>query len=177
MQVSIQKSAKLVYDLRAYHDGTLPLVRQEFHQPTIEILRCSLWLISVWSHSNLSAPYWRLYWNQDVGAVARLGAIEESLDQHITTEKHVSSETPVASAGDPISPKLIREHAGGRRVLSRTYLQPRQPHRCPDHCLDPRQQIPSLPLDCPVFGSCRYLPAGRPSAPTIWRTFSRCMPM
>ena len=80
MRTSIQEAINVVHDLHTYRDGTLPLVKQEFHQPTIEILRCSHWLISVWDHSNLSAPYWRLYWNQDSGAVARLGGTDYLLD-------------------------------------------------------------------------------------------------
>lgn len=72
MNNHIRKTNNLVCDLHAYHDGTLPLVEQEFHRPAVEILRCGHWLISVWNHSNLSAPYWRLYWNQDDGAVVRL---------------------------------------------------------------------------------------------------------
>ena len=60
----------VVYNLNIYRDGSLPAIHQEIHSTNLHILRCSYWAIQSWNHTNLSSPYWRLYWNQRSGASA-----------------------------------------------------------------------------------------------------------
>jgi len=54
--------------LNTYRDGSLPAIQQEYHWTQPRILRCSYWVVAEWSHTNLSSPYWRLYWNREPGA-------------------------------------------------------------------------------------------------------------
>jgi AraC-like DNA-binding protein len=67
-------------DLNTYRDGSLPVIQQEIHKPAVEILRCSYWILKIWQHNNLSAPYWRLYWNNVSGASVQLGDDSTPLD-------------------------------------------------------------------------------------------------
>jgi AraC-like DNA-binding protein len=41
---------------------------QNFSKLQISLLCCHYWIIDVWKHTNLSFPYWRLYWNNIPGA-------------------------------------------------------------------------------------------------------------
>ena len=40
--------------------------------PEIRMTTCMAATLSVWRHPNLSAPYWRLYWNRNAGGVVLL---------------------------------------------------------------------------------------------------------
>ena len=57
-----------MHNLNIYRDGSLPALQQDFRPPSLKVLRCSYWEITAWSHTNLSSPYWRLYWNREPGA-------------------------------------------------------------------------------------------------------------
>ena len=73
MSAPIQKDTEFVHDLHTYRNGALPLAEQTFHTPAVEVLRAGYWLLRVLDHRNLSAPYWRLYWNADKGGEVLLG--------------------------------------------------------------------------------------------------------
>ncbi len=63
-----------ISDFNNYRNGKLPEAHQRIHAPTLEILRCSFWLLRTWRHANLAAPYWRLYWNPEPGGNVCLNA-------------------------------------------------------------------------------------------------------
>lgn len=57
-----------------YRDGSLPFPAQQFSAPVVQVLRAEYWMMDLWHHANLSAPYWRLYWTPDRGAWVALGS-------------------------------------------------------------------------------------------------------
>lgn len=59
--------------LPTYQNGTLPDPRRNTRWASVRVLRCDYWLLQVWNHANLAAPYWRLYWNGENGAEVVLG--------------------------------------------------------------------------------------------------------
>ncbi len=70
------------YRFQIYRDGSLPFPAQHFRTPVVQVLRAEYWMVDLWHHANLSAPYWRLYWNQDRGAWISLFHRHWSLDPH-----------------------------------------------------------------------------------------------
>ncbi len=56
-----------MYNLHILHDGALPVSQKRIHTGEIAILRCDYWALQVWSHRNLAAPFWRVYWNRGGG--------------------------------------------------------------------------------------------------------------
>ena len=43
-------------------------IEQHFQQFSVHLLCCHYWTLRAWKHSNLSFPYWRIYWNRQSGA-------------------------------------------------------------------------------------------------------------
>jgi AraC-like DNA-binding protein len=62
-----------MYKMHMFRDGALPVAQQIWHTARLDVLRYDCWVLQVWNHANLAAPYWRLYWNQEAGAEIRLG--------------------------------------------------------------------------------------------------------
>lgn len=61
-----------MHDFHIYRDGSLPFPAQQFRTPEVRVLRVEYWVLDLWHHANLAAPYWRLYWNPDHGAWVEL---------------------------------------------------------------------------------------------------------
>jgi AraC-like DNA-binding protein len=49
------------------------------YDPGISILMCDCFRVRNWNLANLSAPFWRFYWNRSAGAAARLAGREVRL--------------------------------------------------------------------------------------------------
>jgi len=61
-----------MYKMHIYRDGILPTTQQGYYTAGLEILRFDYWVVQLWNHANLAAPYWRLYWNREAGAEVQL---------------------------------------------------------------------------------------------------------
>ncbi|MEI8139680.1 MAG: AraC family transcriptional regulator [bacterium] len=67
----------------------------EYHSSGIRMTTCIAASLRQWNNPNLSAPYWRLYWNRNVGAQVRLSDRITPLDPgHLVL---ISPNTPFAS--------------------------------------------------------------------------------
>lgn len=75
----MNKRSNLIDNLNTFHNGTLPVIEQHIHKISINILRCSYWLMREWHHDNLASPYWRLYWNKEPGAYVEYKKIVHEL--------------------------------------------------------------------------------------------------
>ncbi|HEY3415961.1 MAG TPA: AraC family transcriptional regulator [Armatimonadota bacterium] len=92
-----------MYKMHMYRDGTLPPVRPHVRDAHLDILHCSFWVLRAWNHSNLASPYWRLYWNPEIGAEVHLGERSYPLDpDHLLLI-------------GPNTPFTTRFQAGGRK--------------------------------------------------------------
>lgn len=65
---------------------------QHFANLQLRILCCHYWAIEVWKHSNLSFPYWRLYWNNIPG-----GKIEYNYKEYELTPDKIMLVPPYTS--------------------------------------------------------------------------------
>ena len=54
-------------------------MQQELLMANLQVLRCSYWAVQAWNHTNLSSPYWRLYWNRQPGADVTWGKTTHAL--------------------------------------------------------------------------------------------------
>ncbi len=59
----------------------MPALEQQYPEPCIRILVCARQALRAggWNYANLSAPFWRLYWNAGPGAFIRSGHSETPL--------------------------------------------------------------------------------------------------
>ena len=59
----------------------MPILEQKFSEPCVRILVCARQMLraGAWNYANLSAPFWRLYWNAGPGAFIRVGRSETRL--------------------------------------------------------------------------------------------------
>jgi AraC-like DNA-binding protein len=58
-------------------------INQNFSRLQINLLCCHYWVMDVWTHGNLSFPYWRLYWNSKAGAKISY----QGIDYELTPDK------------------------------------------------------------------------------------------
>ena len=105
-----------------YKKGSLPFPAQQFHTPNVRVLRAEYWIMDLWNHENLSAPYWRLYWNPDRGAWVELHGHRWPLDPaHLVL---IPPRTPFRSRLE-----RSRDHQPGANVMRGHPYQSDSTHR------------------------------------------------
>jgi AraC-like DNA-binding protein len=78
-QLKMMEITFIVYNSHiGCQDKSMPIEGREasaivdrFYPPAIRLLVCHRTRLVGWDHENLSAPYWRIYWNEGAGASVR----------------------------------------------------------------------------------------------------------